>query len=136
MNGRSLPYDSKEMNAIVTYLHWISKGLPIYADIPWLGLKHIASTHQPNPTKGKEVYAQKCAPCHGGNGEGTPIAPPLWGKNAFNDGASMAKLPYFAAFTHNFMPQGNPQLTEEESIDVAAFATGQPRPHFVPKKER
>jgi len=136
MNGRPLPYDSKEMNAIVTYYQWISKGLPIYAHIPWLGLKPFESTHQPDPTKGKGVYDQKCGPCHGGNGEGTPIAPPLWGKDSFNDGASMAKLAYFAAFTHKFMPQGNPQLTEEESIDVAAFATGQPRPHFVAKKGR
>jgi len=135
MNGRPLPYDSKEMNAIVTYYHWISKGIPIYADIPWLGLKHIGSTHQPNPTKGKEVYGQKCAACHGHNGEGTPIAPPLWGKDSFNDGASMAKLTYLAAFTHKFMPQGNPDLTEEEALDVAAFGTGQPRPHFVPKRK-
>ena len=39
MNGRSLPSDSKEMNAIITYYQWISKGLTIYVDIPWLGLK-------------------------------------------------------------------------------------------------
>lgn len=134
MNGKPLPYDSKEMNAIVTYYHWISKGLPIYANIPWLGLKFIESTHQPTPTNGKEVYAQKCMVCHGGNGEGTPIAPPLWGKDSFNDGASMAQLAYLAAFAHEFMPQGGPALTNEEALDVAAFATGQPRPHFVPKK--
>ena len=75
-------------------------------------------------------------PCHGDNGQGTPIGPPLWGKDSFNDGASMAKLEYMAAFTHKFMPQGNPDLTEEETLDVAAFGTGQPRPHFVPKKVR
>ena len=136
MNGRPLPSDSKEMSAIITYLHWISKGLPIYADIPWLGLKPFESTHQPNPTKGKGVYAQKCAACHGDNGQGTPIAPSLWGKGSFNDGASMAQLKVMAAFTHKFMPQGNPQLTEEESVDVAAFGTGKPRPHFVPTKRR
>jgi len=135
MNGRPLPSDSKEMNAIVTYYQWISKGLPIYADIPWLGLKHIESTHQPNPIKGKEVYGQKCMACHGDNGQGTPIAPPLWGKDSFNDGASMAKLAYLAAFTHKFMPQGNPDLTEKEALDVAAFGTGQPRPHFAPKRK-
>lgn len=136
MNGRPLPSDSKEMSAVMTYLHWISKGLPVYADIPWLGLKPFGSTHQPNPTKGKEIYSQKCAACHGDNGQGTPIGPPLWGKDSFNDGASMAQLAYMAAFTHKFMPQGNPQLTEEESVDVAAFATGKPRPHFVPAKRR
>ena len=136
LNGRALPYDSKEMNAVFTYLHWISRGLPIYADIPWLGLKPIKTTYKPNPINGKEVYDQKCAACHGDNGEGTQIAPPLWGKDSFNDGASMAQQAYFASFTRKFMPRGNPRLTEEESIDVAAFATGQPRPHFLPKNGR
>jgi len=133
MNGKSLPSDSKEMTAIITYYQWISKGLPIYADIPWLGLKHIQSTHQPNLTKGKEVYDQKCTPCHGNNGQGTQIAPPLWGKDSFNDGAGMAKLANFAAFAHDLMPQGNPDLTNEQALDVAAFVTSQHRPHFVPK---
>lgn len=136
MNGRALPSDSKEMNAIVTYYQWISKGLPIYAHIPWLGLKPFESTHQPNPAKGKEVYNNKCMACHGGNGEGTPIAPPLWGKDSFNDGAGMAELPKLATFAHDSMPQGNPNLTNEEALDVSAFITRQPRPHFVPKKGR
>ncbi|MGZ3536343.1 MAG: c-type cytochrome [Thermodesulfobacteriota bacterium] len=133
LNGRALPYDSKEMNAVFTYLHWISKGLPVYADIPWLGLRPIKTAHKPNPIHGKEVYDQKCMSCHGDNGEGTQIAPPLWGKDSFNDGASMAQQAYFAAFTHKSMPLGNPRLGEGDSIDVAAFTTGQPRPHFVPK---
>jgi thiosulfate dehydrogenase len=133
MNGRPLPSDSKEMNAIITYLHWISKGLPIYAEIPWLGLKFIESTHRSNPAKGKEVYGQKCAACHGINGQGTVIGPPLWGKDSFNDGASMARVEYLAVFAREFMPQGNPNLTDEEALDVAAFATHQPRPYFVPK---
>jgi len=133
MNGRGLPSDSKEMNAIITYYQWISKGLPVYADIPWLGLKLIRSTHQPSPTKGKEVYGQKCMACHGGNGEGTQIAPPLWGKDSFNDGAGMAELAKLAAFVREVMPQGNPDLTDEAALDLAAFVTGQPRPHFVHK---
>lgn len=136
MNGRALPYDSKEMNAVVTYLQWISKGLPIYGGIPWLGLEPIKIAHKPNLTNGIEVYNQKCMSCHGDNGEGTQFGSPLWGKGSFNDGASMSQLAYFAAFTHKFMPRGNPRLTAKESIDVAAFATSQPRPHFVPKEER
>ncbi len=136
MNGRVLPSDSKEMNAIVTYYQWISKGLPVYADIPWLGLKLIKTAHQPNPINGKEVYGQKCMACHGGIGQGTPIAPPLWGKDSFNDGAGMAEPPKLAAFAHELMPQGNPNLTDEEALDVSAFITRQPRPRFVPKKAR
>jgi len=29
------------------------------------------------------------------------------------------------------MPRGNPTLTGEEALDVAAFVTSQPRAHFV-----
>ena len=133
MNGRPLPSDSKEMNAIITYFQWISKGLPVYANIPWLGLRFIESTHRPDVAKGKEVYAKKCAACHAINGQGTVIGPPLWGEESFNDGASMARVEYLAVFAREFMPQGNPNLTDEEALDVAAFATRQPRPHFVPK---
>ena len=41
MNGKPLPADSKEMAAILTYYQWISRGLPIYGDIPWLGLRPL-----------------------------------------------------------------------------------------------
>ena len=136
MNGRPLPSDCKEMNAIMTYYQWISKGLPIYADIPWLGLKPIKTTYEANPINGGEVYSQKCMACHGGNGQGTQAAPPLWGKDSFNDGAGMAELAKLAAFARDLMPQGNPNLTNEEALDVSAFITRQPRPHFAPKKRR
>jgi thiosulfate dehydrogenase len=135
MNGEALPPDSKEMNAIITYYQWLSKGLPIYGQIPWLGLKHIQNTHRPNPMKGKEVFGQQCSACHGSNGQGTQIAPPLWGKDSFNGGAGMAKLANLATFARDFMPQGNPDLTDEEALDVAAYVTSQPRPHFVPKRK-
>jgi thiosulfate dehydrogenase len=135
MNGRPLPSDSREMNAIITYYQWISKGLPIYAEIPWLGLKHIRSTRPPDPSKGRWIFAEQCAACHGSDGQGTQIAPPLWGSGSFNDGAGMAKLLNLAAFANHFMPKGNPDLTPEQAFDVAAFVTGQPRPHFAAKGE-
>ena len=131
MNGKPLSSNSREMNAIITYLHWISKGLPIYTDIPWLGLKLIETTYQSNPEKGKVIYDQKCAACHAVNGQGTQIAPPLWEKDSFNDGAGMARLDYLAAFAHEFMPQGGPDLTNEGALDVAAYVTSKPRPHFI-----
>lgn len=135
MNGKPLPSNSREMNAIITYYQWISKGLPIYAEIPWLGLKQIKSTRPPDPVKGKQIFAQQCAACHGIDGQGTQIAPPLWGNGSFNDGAGMAKLANLAAFANHFMPKGNPDLTPEQAFDVAAFVTAQPRPHFAPKGE-
>ncbi|MEJ2023729.1 MAG: c-type cytochrome [Deltaproteobacteria bacterium] len=130
MNGKPLPPEGRHMQAIMAYYHWISKGLPIYADIPWLGLKKLAEDHNPDRAAGKNLFRQVCAPCHGSDGLGTEIAPPLWGLDSFNDGAGMHKIENFSAFTHHFMPKNNPTLTVEQACDVAAFATSQPRPHF------
>ncbi len=130
MNGKPLPANSKEMTAIVTYYQWISKGLPIYGEIPWLGLKLLKSSHQPNRTEGEKVFARICETCHGKNGEGTPAAPPLWGEASFNDGSGMYKPEKFAAFVHLNMPRNNPDLSEARALDVASYVSSRPRPHF------
>lgn len=135
MNGKPLPLDSKEMIALVTYYQWISKGLPIYADIPWLGIKLIKVAHTPESANGKQVFMQQCAICHGNNGQGTVRVPPLWGSDSFNDGAGMHKSENLAAFAYHNMPKTNPDLTAEQALDVAAFVSTQPRPHFVAKKK-
>ena len=36
MNGRRLPENSRAKTALVSYYQWISKGVPIYAEVPWL----------------------------------------------------------------------------------------------------
>lgn len=133
MNGKPLPSEGRKMQAIMAYYHWISKGVPIYADIPWLGLKKLRSDHKPDKAAGQKIFTQVCARCHGDDGHGTEIAPPLWGPGSFNDGAGMHKLKNFSAFAHHFMPKNDPTLTVEEALDVAAYATSQPRPHFEPQ---
>jgi len=135
MNGKPLPADSKEMIAFVTYYQWISKGLPIYADIPWLSNKLIKITHTPEPGNGKQIFTRQCAVCHGIDGDGTVGAPPLWGNGSFNDGAGMNRSETFAAFAFQNMPRTDPNLTSEQALDVAAFVSSQPRPHFASKKK-
>jgi thiosulfate dehydrogenase len=94
----------------------------------------------PTRKKGNKVYTMKCRSCHGANGEGVLAAdkmgytyPPLWGKYSYNDGAGMYRLINFAGFVKNNMPFGatyqNPQLTDEEAWNVAAFVNSQPRSH-------
>jgi len=131
MNGKPLPADSKEMAAILTYYQWISRGLPIYGDIPWLGLRPLKQAASPDKTRGAQVFQQKCAACHGSTGQGTKIAPPLWGAESFNDGAGTSHLRTFAAFANQNMPFEKPDLTKDQAWDVAAFVTGQARPHLV-----
>lgn len=130
MNGKALPANSKQMVALITYFQWISRGLPVYERIPWLGLKHIESRHKPNAAAGKKIFTQTCSACHGMGGQGTKIAPPLWGKYSFNDGAGMSHLQNFAAFVYKNMPYGVANLTPDQALDVAAYVTSRPRPHF------
>ncbi|HUV69517.1 MAG TPA: c-type cytochrome [Terracidiphilus sp.] len=131
MNGRPLPPNSREMQAINAYYQWISKGLPIYAEVPWLGLKELASKHKPDPGHGSHVYTAKCASCHGADGAGTLIAQAVWGPGSYNDGAGMAKVEMLASFTYHNMPKQAHDLTVDDALDVAAFVDTRPRPHFV-----
>jgi thiosulfate dehydrogenase len=131
-NGKALAPGSRDMTDILTYFKWISKDIPIYGDVPWLGLHRIESDYKGDATAGQQVYSAKCAACHGQNGEGTPAAPPVWGDGAYNDGAGMARPETLASFALLNMPLGNPDLTEAQAFDVAQFVDTQPRPKFVP----
>jgi len=140
MNGKPLPDDSDEMRGVLAYMWWLSKGVPTGMDVEGRGFKHIKAERAPDEAKGKAVYAAKCSACHGADGQGMSGAngsylfPALWGPNAFNIGAGMARLDTAAAFVKTNMPlgQGN-TLTDQEAYDVAAYFTRQPRPDFKGK---
>jgi thiosulfate dehydrogenase len=136
MNGKPLDPEGKEMQAVQAYLHWIARGLPIYGEFPWLGIKRIKSEHKGDASHGKQLWADRCSACHGGNGEGTLIAPPVWGAQAYNDGAGMHRVDNFAGFSLATMPKGTPDLKPDEAIDIATFVHAQPRPHFVAAKHK
>ena len=129
LNADPLPADSNNMTAILAYYQWISKGVPVYADVPWLKFEPIKSEHKPNLENGSKVFPQ-CAPCHGDHGQGLlpDDAPPLWGNGAFPSGPGMGKEDMLAAFVHRFMPKGNPDLSTDQALDVAAFVLSHPRP--------
>jgi thiosulfate dehydrogenase len=131
MNGKPLDPEGKEMQAVQAYLQWIARGLPIYGEFPWMGIKRIKSDYKGDAARGKQLWAARCSPCHGGNGEGSLIAPPVWGAQSYNDGAGMHRVDNFAGFSLATMPKGTPDLKPDEVIDIAAFVHGQPRPHFM-----
>lgn len=136
MNGKPLPLNSGEMLAIVTYLHWISRGIPLYDSVPWLGMSKLESKHVPDPNNGKKVYKTTCAMCHGkeGLGENENLIPPLWGPKSFNDGAGMNNPATLASFIYYNMPyEEESMLTVEQAIDLAAFIGQQPRPKYKEK---
>ncbi|HXI05202.1 MAG: c-type cytochrome [Bradyrhizobium sp.] len=144
MNGRAMPNDAPEMQALVAYVQFLSTGVPKGEQLPGLGAGKMKELSRPaDPVRGRAVYANSCAACHNTDGSGilrdpgAPqlgyMMPALWGPGSYNDGAGMARLINFANFVHFNMPHGadylNPQLTIEQAWDVAAYVLSQPRPN-------
>ena len=151
MNGKALPEDGKEMRAIVTYMHWLSQGVPVGAKVsgaefPQVDRKMIMS-RAADPIAGKKVYMEHCASCHGQNGEGVKREgkangyefPPLWGKDTYNTGAGMFRVIRAADWIVANMPLGadnhNRILTDAQAYDVAAYINDYDKPRPV-KKDR
>lgn len=137
MNGKALPLDSPEMVGVLSYMWWLSQGVPTGMDVEGRGFKRIKAPAKPDPAKGKVIYAEKCASCHGPSGDGITrpdggyLFPALWGPKSFNIGAGMARLNNAAGFVKQNMPLGQGgTLSDQEAFDVAAYFTAQPRPDF------
>lgn len=140
LNGKALDTTTKEMKAIIAYIKWLGTDVNKGDKPNGSGITEIAFLDRAaSQEKGKLVYENKCSSCHQPNGEGILNAektayqfPPLWGKHSYNDGAGLYRLSRFAGYVKSNMPLGathnNPQLTDEEAWDVAAFVNSLPRP--------
>ncbi len=136
LNGKALPADSSRLQAVVAYIEWLSQGVPKGAKIPWRGVPRLAGSRKSDPERGRQVFAARCAFCHGSDGQGTMAAPPLWGPRSYNIGAGMARISVAASFIKANMPRGwGWTLSDNEAYDVAAFINSQPRPD-LPGKEQ
>jgi thiosulfate dehydrogenase len=141
MNGKPLPEDGREMEAMVAYLQYIGRKSPQGVRVAGMGLPPLRKSAQaPDAVRGEVVYVDHCAKCHKSQGQGEPLTapgigyeiPPLWGDDSFNSAAGMSRIETAAAFVHVNMPIGandrEPILTEQQAWDVAAFITSKPRP--------
>ena len=140
MNGRALPFESREMKAFVSFMRWVSSGIPDGAKLIGAGTLQIKEpARAADSTRGAEIYAQVCSACHGSDGSGVRAQdgfgyqfPPLWGPDSFNNGAGMSRLLTAAAYAKHNMPLGTkfdaPLLTDVEAYDVAGFMVSQERP--------
>ncbi|UJB65777.1 c-type cytochrome [Acidovorax sp. YS12] len=147
MNGKPLPVDGEEMQAMVAFFDWMKGATKPEDKVEGRGVGKIDKNIVPNPGNGQKVYAAQCAICHGENGEGIKNArgemvyPPLWGDESFNIGAGMARTYTAAAFVkrnmpiafHGGFPLGQGGLTDQEAVDVAEYFSHMPRPDFAPK---
>lgn len=140
LNGQPLSENSREMKAMMSYIKWLGTGIP-KGEVPnGSGIYSLPLlSRAADPAKGAAIYAQKCLSCHGIDGHGVLAGdqvsytyPPLWGPNSYNSGAGLYRLSRLAGYIKYNMPFGvtwqNPQLSDEECWDVAAFINSQPRP--------
>ncbi|MCP6698388.1 c-type cytochrome [Pseudomonas donghuensis] len=147
MNGKPLPPQSADMQAMVAYFDWMKMNTLQGDKVAGRGVGKIDTAIKPDLDNGKQVYAEQCAVCHGSNGEGLAredgslVYPPLWGEQSFNIGAGMARTYTAAAFVkrnmpigfHEKFPLGQGGLSDQEAVDVAAWFSQQPRPDFPDK---
>ncbi|VVO70747.1 hypothetical protein PS887_01282 [Pseudomonas fluorescens] len=149
MNGKPLPPESADMQAMVAYFDWMKNNTKPEDRVAGRGVGKVDTAIKPDLNNGKPVYAKQCAVCHGDNGQGLTRAdgelvyPPLWGEQSFNIGAGMARAYTAAAFVkrnmpigfHEKFPLGQGGLSDQEAVDVAAYFTQQPRPDFPDKQK-
>jgi thiosulfate dehydrogenase len=131
MNGRALDRSGADMRDVVTYLAFLSRGVPAGARVDGQGVPALDAMAG-DTTSGARLFAATCVSCHGPQGQGTSIAPPLWGPHSYNIGAGMTRIRTAAAFIRSAMPQNKPgSLTSQEAFDLAAYVNSRPRPDFA-----
>ena len=140
LNGQELDSTSLEMQAILAYFRWLGQAVPKAKTPKGSGLLKLKFLNRAaNLDSGRLVFIEKCQRCHGSDGQGLPMPegnnrryPPLWGLGSYNEGAGLYRLASFAGYVKANMPfgatYGNPQLSDAEAWDVAAFVNTQPRP--------
>ena len=140
LHGRPLNPASREMRDIVSYMRWLSTGIPVGQRVAGQGIDSVRGV-VPDTTNGRRVFLEQCARCHGPRGEGMPgqnglpYAPPLWGARSFSIGAGMARRGVAAAFVRRNMPYDRPGTIEaQDAMDVAGWVVAQPRPDFAGKE--
>lgn len=141
LNGKALDTNSREMQAIYSYIKWLGQDVPRDVAPSGSGIKSIPFlSRAADPEKGAQVYSQHCQRCHGAEGRGLLnenqtmyVYPPLWGDSSYNTGAGLYRLSRFAGYVKDNMPFDAPafsrHLTDEEAWDVAAFVNSQSRPY-------
>lgn len=140
LNGKDLPDESREMEALIAYFRYVSKGTPEGVRLAGMGLRPIPTPPAPpDARRGEGVYAKLCVTCHKEDGQGEPAKdgpgytiPPLWGEASFNAAAGMAKTAYAASYIRDNMPFGvtyqAPLVTVQQAWDVAAYMISKPHP--------
>lgn len=136
MDGRRMPVDTAPMKAIVAYLAWVSKDVPVTGGIAGGRITAPFDGLQGDTTAGADFFRTECARCHGAEGQGTVAGPPVWGPGSYNIGAGLARPRTAAAFILANMPRDRAgTLTAQQALDMASYIDSRPRPDFAGKEQ-
>jgi len=137
--------------AVESYITWLSEGMKISmsSKAPRTPLKIkmwsnnrkkfkklFAKVTHSNYINGKKLYEQKCAMCHGKNGDGLGRFPALWGKKdgkwlSYTADGSMAKLENAAIWIQDNMPLNNSNsLSDDEVVDITLYVNSHNRAKY------
>ena len=127
LSGSRVPPDSREMQDLVAYFSYISRGVPTGEHVRGEGLAAMPKLTG-DSARGRKLFVDNCERCHGSAGAGMGLIPALWGSQSFSIGASMARAERAASFIRHNMPFDRPgTLTDQQAFDVATYITSMPR---------
>lgn len=134
-NGVRPPLGSEVSVSIAAYITWLSTGQPLKMNAERsLGPNAVASldvdVQTADRNRGQALYADRCAACHGDDGQGDEDNPPLWGPRSYNDGAGLADVVKLASWLKVAMPLDETDLSNQEALDIAAYVNSHSRPTF------
>jgi len=135
MNGKVPPLGDPVLVALEAYSFFLARGAPVGAEMAGRGFPKLPPPQQPaDRARGAAVYGQRCAACHGAQGEGRSsggqvLFPALWGAQSYNWGAGMGSVDHAASFIRANMPLGQGgTLSVQQAWDVATYVDSQVRP--------
>lgn len=134
-NGVRPPLGSRPSVAITAYITWLSSGQRIAMNPskplgPYAVDSLAIDINTRDVGRGKSLYLDRCAGCHGDDGQGDGDSPPVWGEMSYNDGAGLAGNIKLASWLKVSMPPDEENLTDQESLDIASYINTHPRPKF------
>lgn len=133
MNGKKLPRNSNEMNAMADYLKFLASNTEHVDTDPWTQGIELDKSELPKVSakEGRELYEDHCMKCHAkdGGGKKSINTPPLWGENSYKEGSGMSRNTMATAFIQQAMPKDKPgSLSLHEATAIAKYINSHSRP--------
>ena len=140
MNGKEIARDSIEMVSMVMYIENLNEQYNAMGESRKQVVEppgFVEPDRAASVAAGELVYTERCSICHGDDGAGLAASqelkegylfPPLWGPDSYNNGAGMTRVLTAARFIKARMPLGQPDLSDAEAYDVAAYINSKDRP--------